>query len=148
MKGKVRRIRSDELKDLLVLYKFLNQDDPELVIDESLEELWQETISDLNYVYLVFEVEGRIVSTCILTIIKNLTRSARPYGLIENVVTHPDYRKRGYGTAVLKRATEIACENNCYKVMLMTSHKDEGTLNFYKNAGFDDQEKTAFIVRL
>lgn len=148
MIGNVRKVKSDELKDLLNLYKFLNPDDPELTIDESLTEHWEEIISNHDYVYLAFEEEGRIVSTCVLTIIKNLSRSARPYGLIENVVTHPDCRKRGYGTAVLKRATEIARENNCYKVMLMTSHKDEETLNFYKNAGFDDQEKTAFIVRL
>lgn len=148
MSGNVRRIRADELKDLLALYKFLNQDDPELTIGESLKEQWEEIVSDPNSHYLVFEEDGRMVSSCVLTIIKNLTRSARSYGLIENVVTHPDYRERGYGTAVLKRATEIANENNCYKVMLMTSHKDEETLNFYRNAGFNDQEKTAFIVRL
>ncbi len=37
------------------------------------------------------------------------------------VVTHEKYRKRGYGTKVLQKAVEIAKENNCYKVMLMTS---------------------------
>jgi GNAT superfamily N-acetyltransferase len=105
-------------------------------------------ITDENLFYLVVEEEGRIVSSCNLTLIKNLTRSARPYSLIENVVTHPDYRNKGYGTAVLKKAMEIAREKNCYKVMLLTSKKDEKTLNFYENAGFDRGEKTGFIFRM
>jgi len=30
----------------------------------------------------------------------------------------------------------------------MTGSKKESTLNFYKNAGYDPNEKTAFIQRL
>lgn len=81
-------------------------------------------------------------------IIKNLTRNARPYGLIENVVTHEKYRKKGYGTAILKRAVEMAKEKDCYKVMLMTSRKEESILGFYEQAGFQRGEKTAFVVRM
>jgi len=32
--------------------------------------------------------------------------------------------------------------------MLMTGAKDPGTLAFYRRAGFDNEEKTAFIQRL
>ena len=32
--------------------------------------------------------------------------------------------------------------------MLMTGAKDAATLDFYRRAGFDDREKTAFILRL
>ena len=101
-----------------------------------------------NHFCLVIEDEGTIVSSCILVIVKNLTRNARPYALIENVVTHEDYRKKGYGTAILKRAMEIAKEENCYKVMLMTSSKEEQIFRFYEKSGFDSEEKTAFIKRM
>jgi len=145
---KVRLIKYDELKELLLLYEHLIPDDPKLKINTALEEHWDEILSDPGYFYLVIEEDEKLVSTCNLTIIKNLTRSARPYGIIENVVTHPDYRKKGYGTAVLKTAVEIAEINNCYKVILTTSRKDENTLNFYEKAGFNRKEKTAFIVRI
>lgn len=145
---KVRPIKYDELESLLALYKYLIPDDPKLEIDTTIEKHWNEILTDPNYFYLVVEEDEMLVSSCNLIIIKNLTRSARPYGIIENVVTHPDYRNKGYGTAILKKSIEIAQENNCYKVILTTSRKDEDTLRFYENAGFDRREKTAFIVRL
>ncbi|HEX3028646.1 MAG TPA: GNAT family N-acetyltransferase, partial [Clostridia bacterium] len=65
-----------------------------------------------------------------------------------NVVTHKDYRKRGYGKAVLQKAIEAARERNCYKVMLMTSRKEESTLRFYEEAGFEKGTKTGFVYKL
>jgi GNAT superfamily N-acetyltransferase len=144
----VRLIKPDELEKLLSLYEHLNLDDPELEIDETLKEHWKEILADPNLFYLVVEKDGMLISSCNMAIIKNLTRSASPYGLVEQVVTHPHYRKKGYGTAVLKKAVEIAREKNCYKVMLLTSMKDEETLRFYERAGFDGKEKTGFIVRI
>ena len=148
MINKVRLIKYEELEKLLSLYEYLVPDDPKLKIDKALKGHWNEILSDQGHFYLVIEEDELLVSSCNLAIIKNLTKSARSYGLIENVVTHPDYRKKVYGTAVLKKAVEIAQENNCYKVMLMTSQKDESTLRFYEKAGFNRGEKTAFIVRI
>lgn len=78
-------------------------------------------------------------------VILNLTRNARPYALIENVVTHPDYRKRGLASQCLNYAKQIARQADCYKIMLLTGAKDEATLNFYRKAGFNSSDKTAFI---
>lgn len=148
MTMEVRRIKADELGKLLALYRFLNPEDPVLIVDEGLRRHWNLILSDPALYYLAVEENDILVSSCVLAIIKNLTRSARPYGLIENVVTHENYSNKGYGTAVLKKAIEIAAENNCYKVMLMTGRKEESTLRFYERAGFDRGEKTAFIKRL
>lgn len=144
----VRLIRRDELPQLLSLYTFLNPDDPLLSMDQRLEKHWNQILADPGLFYFVIEENSMLVSSCTMAIIKNLTRSARPYALIENVVTHPDHRKKGYGTAVLQKAIAVAREENCYKVMLMTSRKEESTLNFYEKAGFHAGEKTAFVVRL
>lgn len=144
----VRQIQYDELDQLLSLYKHLNQDDPELVYDNKLKALWDEIYHDPNMHYIVVEVNGKIVSSCVLVIIKNLTRNARSYGLIENVVTHFEYRRRGYGKLVLSKALEIAQKANCYKVMLMTGSRKEQTLKFYEEAGFRKGIKTGFVATL
>jgi len=144
----IRTIRYDELPKLLNLYKQLHPDDPDVFEYESLKQLWDEIYNDPNLHYIVIEEAGELVAACTISIIKNLTRGLRPYGLIENVVTHKDYRKRGYGTKVLHKAIEIAKEHNCYKVMLMTGSKSEDTLRFYEKTGFSRGIKTGYIVNL
>ena len=89
--------------------------------------------------------DGILVSFCVCVIIPNLTRNIRPYAFIENVVTHEKYRGRGYATECLHYAKQIAVENNCYKMMLLTGSKEESTLNFYSKAGYNSTDKTAFI---
>ena len=113
----IRLIRADELPVLLSLYRHLHPGDPELSISTDIERLWQRILADPQLRYLVADVSGRVVSPCTLTIILNLTRGARPYGVIENVVTHPDFRRRGIGTQILQAALRLAWEQGCYKVM-------------------------------
>src|SRR5688572_16935192 len=124
----IRPIRMEELPELLGLYRHLHPSDTELPVTPDVERLWQRICADSDLHYLVAEVAGALVSTCTLTIIPNLTRGARPYGVIENVVTHPDFRHRGIATKILQGAVQIAWEQDCYKVMLLTGRKDEATL--------------------
>ncbi|MCC3374144.1 GNAT family N-acetyltransferase [Cohnella sp. REN36] len=99
----VRTIQQHELDDLLRLYKHLHNDDPEIDMNEKAV-LWNEILNDRYMKIVVAEIEGKLVSSCVITIIKNLTRSARPYALIENVVTDKDYRKHGFAKKVLNKA--------------------------------------------
>ena len=72
-------------------------------------------------------------------------QSVRSFVFVENVVTHKDYIKQGYATACLDYAKRLAEEMNCYKMMLLTGAKEESTLNFYRSAGYNSSDKTAFI---
>lgn len=145
MLEKPRSIHYHELEPLLDLYGQLHPDDPDVRQLGSLAALWNEIYNDPNLHYIVIEKDGRIISSCTISVIKNLTRNLRPYGLIENVITHSEYRNQGLGTAVLHKALAIAQENDCYKVMLLTSSKLPETLNFYEKAGFIQGIKTGFV---
>ena len=140
----VREVYPDELKEVLELYLFLHETDiPEET--EHLKQTWNKIINDDDHHLIVCEIDGKIVSSCVCVIIPNLTRNVRPYAFIENVVTHKDYRGKGYATKCLDYAREIAEKNNCYKMMLLTGSKDENTLKFYGSAGYNSSDKTAFI---
>lgn len=143
----VRLVRPDELDKLLALYRELHPDDPEADPAEA-GWLWDGICSDPCLFYVAAEEQGRFVSSCTLAIVKNLTRGLRPYGVIENVITRRDCRRKGYGTAVLHKAIDIAREHDCYKVMLLSGAKDEATLRFYEHAGFERGVKTGFIIKI
>lgn len=140
----IREANRDDLKDILELYLDLHETEiPE--DSEHLSDTWKQIINNENHHLIVCEVDGKIVSSCVCVIIPNLTRNARPYAFVENVVTHRDFRGKGYATECLNFAKDIAVNNNCYKMMLLTGSKSEETLNFYKKAGYNSTDKTAFI---
>lgn len=140
----VREIYENELDDLLALYLHLHEQTiPETT--EHMKATWNAILEDKNYHLIVKEVDKKIVASCICVIIPNLTRSIRPIALIENVVTHSEHRKKGYANECLNYAKEIAKKENCYKMMLLTGSKQESTLNFYRNAGYNSEDKTAFV---
>jgi len=114
-------------------------------IDDKLESLWRRILDDENHHLIVGLVEGVIVSTCTLSITLNLTNNGRGWGIIENVLTHQDYRNKGYATLILNFAREIAIREDCYKITLTTGSKRESTLRFYEKAGYNQRDKTAFV---
>lgn len=143
----IRELCQTDLQELLALYAHLHEVDDPMPSLAHVESVWAELLSSPYFRYFGVTLDGQLVASCNLTVIPNLTRACRPYGLIENVVTHRAYRNRGLGKAVLARAVEVAWEQNCYKVMLMTGRKDEATLRFYQSAGFDPEGKQAFIAK-
>lgn len=139
----IREAQRIDLPALLALYSYLHRE--EAPTPERAEKAWCAIESDPNHHILLGEADGQAVSTCVLVVLPNLTRNSRPYGLIENMVTHPDYRGRHYATALLGEAAALARRMDCYKLMLLTGRKDAATLRFYRNAGFNAEDKTAFI---
>jgi len=140
----VREAENKDMQKILQLYLHLHETG---IPEDStvLTDTWKQIMEDPNHHLLVYEAVGKIVSSCVCVVIPNLTRGIRPYALIENVVTHQDYRGRGYATACLMYAREVAQRAGCYKMMLLTGTKEEKTLAFYRNAGYNCSDKIAFI---
>lgn len=140
----IRDLQEKELPQLLALYRHLS---PDGWLEEgtAAQGIW-ETIQALPGYHIIVAVEGgKVLSSCTLLIVPNLTHGGQPYGVVENVVTHPDYRCRGLATACLDYARKLAEKQRCYKLMLMTGSKRESTLRFYREAGYRDDQKTAFV---
>ena len=145
----VRHIKRNELDDLLNLYAhhLFSTPDAPLPPRDEVETLWDEIFDSPMLRYFVVEFGGKIVATCTISIIPNLTRGARPYGLIENVVTHADYRGKGLAKALLKYTLDFAWAQNCYKVMLLSGTNRQAAHGLYKRAGFSKDEKIGYIAK-
>ena len=140
----IRAATEHDLKKLLELYTHLH-DNLLPKIDLRIERIWTRIMDDVNHHIILGYIEDKLVSSCVIVIIENLTRNQRPYAIIENVITHPDYRKNGYASLLLSAARDIAVKNNCYKIMLMTGSKQEVTYDIYRQAGYNSNDKMAFI---
>lgn len=146
----IRKARYTDANDLKVLYfDYLTQFPPKEEQDMS---LWMQTLDkfekDENMYLLVAEEDGKVISSVQMAIIQSLTHNVSPFAVVENVVTHINYRNKGYASALLERATEIAKERRCYKIFLETGSNKESTLNFYRNNGFLIDEKHSCLKRL
>lgn len=142
----IRFATRDDLTGLLMLYRHLHPDDPAL--DAATAEcVWETLIGSALMSVVVAELERRIVASCTLAIIPNLTRGGRSHGVIENVVTHAEHRRMGLGRQVLAYALDVARKAGCYKVCLATGSQRESTLRFYEGAGFERGGKTYFEMR-
>ena len=146
----IRKAKNTDADDLKVLYfDFLTHFPPK---EEQDMDLWQNLLDkfekDEHMHLLVVEEDEKVVSSIQMAIIESLTHNIRPFAVIENVVTHIDYRNKGYASALLEKASEIAKEHRCYKVFLETGSNKESTLNFYRNNGFVIDEKHSCLKRL
>ncbi|MFV0303784.1 MAG: GNAT family N-acetyltransferase [Paracoccus sp. (in: a-proteobacteria)] len=137
--------RLEDLETLLDLYQHLTPGDerpgPDLAAG-----IFQRICASPGSAIFIVTLDGIAVASCTLIVSPNLTRGGRPFGLIENVVTHADYRGRGLGKRLLAAASEAAWDAGCYKLMLMTGSRSPAVLGFYQSAGFEPS-KTGFQKR-
>ncbi|MEP2716103.1 GNAT family N-acetyltransferase [Pseudophaeobacter sp.] len=142
------QIRTASAKDsdaLLDLYAFLSPGDDRCTTARAAENIRRISQIEGSAVLLGLQ-QDKILTTCTLIVIPNLTRGGRPYAVIENMVTHPEARGKGLGTSLLDAACDRAWDNDCYKVMLSTGSTRPSTLSFYEGAGFE-QSRTGFEKR-
>lgn len=140
----VHEITEKDFGGLMSLYEQLH-DNPMPEQTKELMALWERILQDEAHHIIVAQIDGKIISSCVCVIIPNLTHNQRPYALVENVITDREHRCQGWGLACLNYAREIAERENCYKMMLLTGSKKESTLDFYRKAGYNSEDKTAFI---
>ena len=146
----IRQAEEKDVMDIKDLYfNFLTKYPPK---EEQDIEAWKQLINEINkserLFLLVVEEDNRVVSTVQLGIIPSLTHNMRSFAVVENVVTHENYRKKGFASMLLQEAIKIAQDKNCYKIFLETGSNRESTLNFYKANGFEIDTKHSFLKKL
>ena len=138
-------LAENELSSLLELYRQLNPKD-DVINEMTVKTVW-EHIKNQNVKYFVAKENGKIIASCYVCIIPNLTRGGKSIGFVENVITDAEFRKKGIGRTVVINAIEYAKAQNCYKVILQSGNKRTEAHRFYESIGFDGETKRAFEIR-
>jgi GNAT superfamily N-acetyltransferase len=137
--------KKEHLPMILELYKQLIPEENPIDIIVA-NNIW-EKIENNDIKYFIAMENKKIISSCYLAIIPNLTRNGKSIGFIENVITDEKYRKKGIGKKIMEMAIEYAKENNCYKVVLQSGIKRVEAHSFYEKIGFDGESKKAYEFR-
>lgn len=141
-----RAARPGDFEDIVRLYKQLQPEDP--IVEDGSDAAAFEQILDSPELHLfVLEQAGAVVATTYLNVIPNLTRSARPYAVVGNVVVEESLRGTGLGKQVMAGALQAAWDAGCYKALLMTGSRKPDTHGFYNACGFSADAKTAYVAR-
>jgi len=141
-----REARFGDFDAVMDLYHQLNPDDP--ILDDGADATAYEQILRTDGLHLfVLEVDGVVVATTYLNVMPNLSRSARPYAVVENVVVEQSRRGTGLGKQIMAATLAVAWDAGCYKAMLMTGSRTPATHAFYVACGFSPDEKTAYLAR-
>jgi len=141
-----REATPGDFEDVARLYRQLQPTDP-VVRDGSDKAAFAQILAAPGLHLFVLEADGTVVATTYLNVIPNLTRSASPYAVIENVVVEQTLRGTGLGRRIMAGTLRAAWDAGCYKAMLMTGSRDPATHAFYQACGFSPGAKTAYLAR-
>jgi len=141
-----REARSGDFESVLRLNRQLHPEDPDLQ-DGSDSAAFDQILTSPGLHLFILELNGAVVATTYLNVIPNLSRSASPYAVIENVVVDESLRGTGLGKEIMDCTLLAAWDAGCYKAMLMTSSRNPDTHSFYRACGFSSDVKTAYLAR-
>ena len=139
----VRTATADDLPAVQRLYRQLHPEDP--VVDLALP--FATIAAQPGLDLLVLDVDGQVAATTYLNVIPNLTRSLRPYAVVENVVVDESLRGKGLGKRIMAGTLDRAWVLGCYKAMLQSGSQRASTHAFYRACGFSADDKQAFVAR-
>ena len=93
---------------------------------------------------LEYVLEGEVVGRAYLVLVQNELHP-EPYALLEDVFVKEEYRGRGIGKEIVRKAIEKARELGCYKIIATSRFEREKVHRFYESLGF---KKWGFEFRI
>lgn len=141
----VREAAPDDFAAFMKLYRQLQPADPVLTNGAD-RAAFDQILAHDHLTLFVLERDGAVVATTYLNVMPNISRSASPYAVIENVVVDDTMRNQGLGQHIMRATVEAAWAAGCYKVMLQTGSKRESTHAFYRACGLQPDVKTAYVA--
>jgi GNAT superfamily N-acetyltransferase len=94
-------------------------------------------LRQLGNVTLVAEIDGEVVGVVDMEYHQRLG-DHRPQARVNDVVVTERVRGAGVGTALLRRAEELARKRGCFRMALVTASWREASIAFYRHEGWQD----------
>ena len=99
--------------------------------------VFAEICADPRHELLVAEYQGQVVGTVVLLIVPNLSHSATPWALVENLIVAQKHRRRGAGKLLLEYVIARAKEKGCHRIELCSDKRRREAHRLYRSVGFE-----------
>lgn len=131
---KIRPYLSDDFEEVVALWNLVFPDDPPWNKPEKVIETKMTMQADSFFVAIRSEhVAGTVLAGF------DGTR-----GWIHHLAVHPDFRRQGIATQLVRRAENHLAEVGCPKLNLQVRAGNESAIGFYKSLGFDSEDRVSF----
>lgn len=138
----IRPATEEDIPRILALYRELTISTSQVETSRSpstddYRKVFAEIRADPGHELLVAEDRGEVVGTVVLLIVPNLSHSATPWALVENLVVGYEYRRRSFGKLLLEYAIARAREKGCHRIELCSDKRREEAHRLYRSVGFE-----------
>ena len=136
MEVKIRTATMKDLSSILPLYKYLGMDDGGVLTLKDAKKIFIKMKRYPDYKLYIVRMDKEIVGTFALLIMDNIGHAGVPSGIVENVVVHPDYRRKSVGRRMMEFAMDYCRKKGCYKMALSSNLNRNDAHRFYESLGF------------
>ncbi len=133
MEVNFRRATIDDLEAIITL---CNECFNENTSIDYARDIYLKTENDENQIYLVGEVEGKIIAHTKITIIPTIYEKMNTYAILNHVCVKPEYRRHNIATKMLVECEKISKEKKCVAMELWSMNFRQPAHHCYINYGF------------
>jgi GNAT superfamily N-acetyltransferase len=138
----IRTASADDIPRILELYDELGihysqVEKNRIVTPEDIRNVFAEIDAGPGHEIFLVEDEGEVAGSIVLLIVPNLSHSATPWAIAENLIVGGKYRRRGYGKMLLEHVINRAREKGCHKVQLLSDRRRKEAHRLYHSVGFE-----------
>lgn len=111
----------------------------ELVVDEkTLEDTWEAVQQQKGHHLLGYYKDGALLASIVAVICPQLTGDCRSFMVVENVVVSDACRGQGIGKILMGAVEELAEQQGCTSILLVSTGHRKDAHRFYEQCGYDE----------
>ncbi len=111
---------------------------------EEADRRYKENENDKNQLYIIGEIDGKIIAHTRVAIISTIFDGMETYAILNHVCVKPEYRKHKIATHMLEVVKKVCQERNCIAIKLWSRNFRVPAHTCYKKFGFVPDDATFF----
>ncbi len=141
MKIKFRVAGKKDIKDIIELTNECFDENTSLAYAKK---IYKKNQHDKNQIYIVGEVDGKIVTHAKVQVIPTIYEEMNTYAILNHVCVKPEMRRAHIGTKLLDVCFKVAKQHKCKKVELWSKNFRVAAHALYHKYGFEVMDAKFF----